>query len=122
MAEIITGTELASYLRIDPATDLALLVELANGVVSEAVPSLLGPTFPFRVRSVTFEVAARAYRNPNGYSSETVDDYTYRRDADSRAAGVYLTDAERAELVGIVSGGVRRAGSIRVTSPWDATT
>lgn len=119
MADIITAAQLATYLRGEAQeSDLALLVELANGIVSEAAPTLATPA-PIRVRAITFEVAARAWRNPDGYSSETVDDYTYRRDADSRSAGIYLTDAERAELVGITAGGVRRAGSIRVTSPWD---
>ena len=120
MASIIDLEDLASYLRDPSANDQAnaLIVELANGIVGEAAPSLVAP-FPTRVRAITLEVAARAYRNPNGYSSETVDDYTYRRDADTRAAGVYLTDAERAELGVIAGGGIRHAGSIQVTSPWD---
>ena len=120
MGEIITEADLASYLRIDPASaDLSLLVRLANGTVSEAVPALVAP-YKTRAVAITLEVAARAYRNPEGYTSETVDDYTYRRDAGTGAAGVYLTDAERAELVGLSGVAMRRAGSIRVTSPWDA--
>lgn len=121
MAEIINAGELATYLRGEAQeSDLALLVELANGLVSDALGSAVAP-YPTRVRTITFEVAARAWRNPNGYASETSDDYTYRRDADSRAAGIYLTDAERAELAGVGAGArVMRAGSIAVTSPWDA--
>lgn len=96
---VITAGDLASYLR-DPllATEssLDLIVELANGMVEE-VTGPLDPV-PTRVRAIALEVAARAWRNPEGYSSETVDDYTYRRDAATRQAGVYLTADERAEL------------------------
>ena len=120
MGTIITSGDLASYLRIDPTSaDLDLLVELANGIVSEAAPAMVTP-YSTRARAITLEVAARAYRNPEGYTSETVDDYTYRRDAGTGSAGVYLTDSERAEIVGLSGVTVRRVGSIRVTSPWDA--
>lgn len=98
--EIIITSELASYLRDDEvAGDGAdLLVELANEVVTERY----GETSPVpaRVRAITLEVAARAWRNPDGYSSETIDDYTYRRDAETRRAGIYLTAGELAELGG----------------------
>jgi hypothetical protein len=105
---IITTADLASYLRdISVAADesAALYVDMANGLV-EDVTGMLDP-IPTRVKAITLEVAARAWRNPNGYSSETVDDYTYRRDADTRAAGVYLTESERMELQGV---GVPLAG------------
>lgn len=118
---IITSADLASYLR-EPNPDsaaISLYVELANGIVTEAFPGSVPSTAPTRLKAITLEVAARAYRNPNGYSSETVDDYTYRRDTDTRAAGVYLTDGERAELTTISGGGIRRAGTIPMTSPLD---
>lgn len=97
---IITTADLASYLRDSTlATDpnLGFVVDLANGLVEEVVGVPTG-TPPARVTAITLEVAARAWRNPQGYSSETIDDYTYRRDADTRRAGVYITDGERAEL------------------------
>jgi hypothetical protein len=96
---IITKAELASYLRdpdVNTNTDADLIVSLADGLVAEIVGA--PTTVPTRVKAITLEVAARAWRNPKGYSSETIDDYTYRRDADTRRAGVYLTDGERAEL------------------------
>lgn len=99
--DIIYADELASYLRDDSlsGTDLDLIVELANGVVSEVIGEQAEGWEPSaRVRAITLEVAARAYRNPGGYSSETIDDYTYRRDAETRQAGVYLTSAEIDEL------------------------
>ena len=116
----ITVADLASYLR-NPAvasdTDAQFYVDLANGTVEDVIGTLA--TVPTRVKSITLEIAARAWRNPNGYSSETIDDYTYRRDADTRQAGVYLTDAERAELVGYSGKTVRRVGTIPLTNPLD---
>lgn len=100
---------LASYLAID---DLAqdsraeLLIELTNGLIEEVCGE--GP-YPAHVAAVALEVAARAYRNPDGFSSETIDDYTYRRDAATRQAGVYLTDEERSRLCG---------GAPRVKMGW----
>ena len=104
---IITNEELASYLRL-AATDNAvnLFADMANGLVEDITGPLATP--PMRVRAITFEVAARAYRNPNGYSSESIDDYTYRRDGETRQAGVYLTEAEARELA--TYGGTTTAG------------
>ena len=117
---IITTDDLASYLR-DPAVsgdaNAVLYVELANGIVEEVTGTLT--SVPTRVKAIALEVAARAWRNPNGYSSETIDDYTYRRDADTRQAGVYLTDSERAELVTYGGKTVRRVGTIPLTNPLD---
>jgi hypothetical protein len=48
-----------------------------------------------------------------------VDDYTYRRDADTRQAGVYLTDAERAELLTLAGKGQRTFYTVGLTSPLD---
>lgn len=117
--DVITTTELASYLReANPdEPSLVLLVELSNGIVSE-VTGELSPV-PTRVRAVTLEVAARAYRNPQGASSETIDDYTYRRDGDTTAAGVYLTRAELATLRGLSGAVSARAYTIGVVSPLD---
>lgn len=95
--DIIDVLDLASYLgsAIDPAR-ADFLVTLANDLVTEVYGS--ATPAPARVRAITVEVAARAYRNPGGFSSETIDDYTYRRDADTRQAGVYLTDDERSQV------------------------
>lgn len=119
--DIISTDDLASYLRttFNPADSApGLIVGMANGIVREVIGAL-NPV-PTRAFSITLEVAARAWRNPNGYSSETVDDYTYRRDADTRQAGVYLTDDERAELLGFTgTSTTRRAGTVPMTSPLD---
>lgn len=121
--EIITSTQLASYLR-DPTLSgnesLILYVSLANGLVGEIVGADLAP-IPARVTTITLEVAARAWRNPDGYASETVQgEYTYRRDPQTRSAGVYVTDPERDELLRITGAVAGTAYSVTVSSPLDA--
>lgn len=98
--DIIDVGELALYLRdsaVEADDSASLIVELANGLVSSVLTDPLREPSP-RVRTITLEVAARAYRNPDGYSSETVDDYTYRLPEEARRAGVYLTPTEATEL------------------------
>ncbi len=114
---IITESDLTSYLRQPVETDVTVFVDLANGIVSEVTGVLA--TTPVRLMAITLEVAARAFRNPNGYSSETIDDYTYRRDADTRQAGVYLTAAERSELLGLAGKGGATSYSVQTISPLD---
>ena len=116
---IFTLEELASYLQVDTiATGTgSLLRDLTHAVVIDAVGSAnLGNP---RVKPIALEVAARAYRNTNGYQSETVDDYTYRRASGTGAAGVYLTADERASLVGIRTGLSGRVRSVRLTTSYD---
>lgn len=111
---IISDADLASYLRLSAVdSSVTLFAQLANGVVEDITGPLT--TVPIRVKAITLEAAARAYRNPNGYSSETIDDYTYRRDAATRQAGVYLTSAEAAELA--LYGG-NATGGAYVVSLW----
>lgn len=121
MASIISTSDLASYLETTATPAFDLKVELANGIVSElpysdGVPSPV----PMRMKAITLEVAARGIRNSEGYSSETIDDYTYRRAEGTREAGVYLTPAEREELLGF--GSTRPRGSfytVGMVSPLD---
>jgi hypothetical protein len=49
------------------------------------------------VVTVVCQSAARAVRNPEGYSSETAGQYTYRY-GDPAITGVYLSDDERTLL------------------------
>lgn len=112
---IITDVELASYLERDLTANITLKATLANGIVEELVyPDGLPDTIPTRIRTITLEVGARSIRNADGYSSETIDDYTYRRPDGTREAGVYLTPAERDELLGLI--GRKQTRSIRLTS------
>lgn len=120
--DIITTTDLASYLRESNLDEAAagLYVELANGLVSDITGDLTAP-YPAVVRAVALEVAARAYRNPEGATSETIDDYTFRRDGSTSQGGVYVTAEERSRLSRL-SGGGASVRSVRLTSSvLDAT-
>lgn len=77
-----------------------LIVEITNGLVAE-VTGVLDPE-PARVQAIRLEMAARAMRNPEGHTSETIDAYTWR--AEPSRSGVYLSDEERLELVSLVTG------------------
>lgn len=96
---MFTLDELSAYLP-DSAENperAELLRDLTLGLIYSVVPQATADG-SMVAKSVGLEVAARAYRNVDGYLSESVDDYTYRRDPKSRAAGVYLTGEERATL------------------------
>lgn len=121
MPDIITVDDLASYPGVvlrEEATN-ALVVDLANGLVLDVVGDL--SPVPTRVRALTLEVAARALRNPEGYTSVTksIDDWdeTVRREGTNEGAGVYLTDSERAVLLASLGRPIRRVGSIRLKVP-----
>lgn len=122
--QYITEADLASYLQVDPTTipAPAMVVTLANGLVTDIVGDLI-PT-PTAVTAITLEVAARSWRNPQGYTSVTVgiDDYdktTRREGKDQPLSGVYLTDDETATLLGYLGVATRRVGSIRLAVPGD---
>jgi hypothetical protein len=96
---LITLSELASYLP-DSAANPAraqLLVDLTTAVVYAELPQAVADV-SLVAKAVALEVAARAYRNSDGFTMESVDDYTYRRDSSTRAAGVYVTGEERVML------------------------
>lgn len=105
MVNVITATELASYLSVDVTPALTLVVELTNGVITEAwdEDNVVDPV-PARVRALAFDVAARAAANPKNLTSWTLswDDInrTERVEGQSRRFGVYLTDEEIAVLNG----------------------
>jgi hypothetical protein len=121
---VFTNDELVSYLQVgDIATATAdLLHDLTEELVLD-VAGVENANSP-RVKPIALEVAARAYRNANGYSSETVDDYTYQRAAGTQEAGVYLTDSERATLLALKAGrSARTVRSVKMRSasaPWPA--
>lgn len=112
MATIITEANLASYLQRKITTGKAqYVVDLANRLVTEDIGDLANGTadadtgkipVPARVETITLEVAARAFRNPAGVTSETraIDDWsrTQRWEAAAAKAGVFLTDDEGDEL------------------------
>lgn len=120
--EIITATQTQNYLgaSADGITNerLALIVDLANGIVTDAWAHPVLPA-PAGVVAIALEVAARPLRNPKGLSSFTrhVDDAsrTERLSDAAARAGVFLTDDERAILTGDGTKKKRRQyGTIRL--------
>lgn len=110
--------ELASYLP-DTADDperATLLRDLTLGLIYSVIPASVADD-SIVAKGVALEVAARAFRNADGYASETVDDYTYRRGSQTAQAGVYLTGDERATLAGLDATTARpRVRSVRLKS------
>lgn len=115
---MFTLEELASYLpeTAENEARAQLLMDLTLGLVYSVVPEGIAVN-SLVAKAIGLEVAARAFRNADGYSSETVDDYTYRRDAATRSAGVYLTSEERSTLLGLDTETARpRVRSVRLSS------
>lgn len=73
---------------------------------------------PEQVRTITLEVASRRWRNPEGYTSETDGDYTYRQEAEN--ASVYLTEDEKDLLAPLRKprSGLWTLPTTRGESPW----
>ena len=118
---MFTLEELASYLpeTAENPERAQLLADLTLGLIYTVIPQQTADG-SLVAKAVGLEVAARAYRNADGYSSETVDDYTYRRDAATRSAGVYLTADERSTLLSLDTSTARsRVRSVRLRS-WSA--
>lgn len=72
------------------------------------------------VAAVEANAVIRKIKNPDGYSSETIDDYTYRRNEDARRGELFLTDAEWALLFPDAGGGAFtiRPGGVKVNEGW----
>ena len=102
MVDVISDTDLASYLGAEVNGQLSLIVTKTNELVTEAWADPVEPV-PTRVWSVAINVAARALSNPKGLTSWTRswDDIsrTERVEGDRRF-GLFLTDEDLAELNG----------------------
>lgn len=70
---------------------LARIPDLADRVAAGTLATEL-------IAQVEANAVVRKVKNPDGYSSETVDDYTYRRNEDARRGELFLTDDEWALL------------------------
>ena len=115
---MFTLEELAAYPGAEgiPEATALLLRDLAQGLVDEIVPPEVSSQ-SIKAKGIALEVVARAYRNPNGYQSENVDDYGYRRPAATSASGVYLTADEAGKLASLVTGAPSsRVRSVRMRS------
>ncbi|MBP2479105.1 hypothetical protein JOF53_007977 [Crossiella equi] len=94
---------------------LAALADASALVRAEVPPGLLVPTVPEVVVTVVCQAAARAVRNPDGFSSETAGQYTYRY-GEAGTNGVYLTGDDRAILRRLS----RRSGLRSTRTPYGA--
>jgi len=115
---LFTIDELASYPGTEGISEDAalLLSDLTFGLIYEVVPAEIAE-MSATARSIALEVTARAYRNPNGYAAENVDDYGYRRPTATAGSGVYLTTDERAQLLALSADTTRRrVRSVRLRS------
>ena len=102
--EIITDSQLASYLGTAVTSGLTLTVELTNELIEESWTNPTEAPYPARVRALALTIAARAAANPKGLTSWTrqFDDVmrTERMEGGEARQGVYITDEEIAELNG----------------------
>jgi len=123
-----TPAELAAYLRLPSADELdtaraELLGALAGGLIAPIIVSVPALATDVRVKGIALEVVARAYRNPEGYVEESLDDWRGKLPEAAARAGVYLTNAERAELRELtLPGAGRRVRSIMLVSDSTADT
>ena len=99
MANIAELTELASALQsdLDTATANLLLLDLAQGLITEVIGDQ--NPWPTTAKSIALTAAARAYRNPEGARQDTVGAATQVYNDPLYRMGVYLTPEERADLV-----------------------
>ena len=82
-----------------------LEADITSGAISEAT-----------VVRVVANMVIRVLRNPDGYLQESIDDYTYRRDAVVSTGLLHLTPDELADI----TPGRARNRSIRLTVYGDA--
>lgn len=98
MANIAELTELASALQsdLDTATANLLLLDLAQGLVTEQI-GVQNP-WPSIAKSIALTAAARAYRNPEGARQEALGAANLLYNDPLYRMGVYLTADEKKEL------------------------
>lgn len=81
-------------------------------------PSAPPVPIPDVVTSVTVQVAARVWINPQGLTTEANDDYT-RRWSDEAKGGIYLTKEEQADLNDVKPSGRGGLSTISTTRGED---
>lgn len=98
MADIAELTELASALQsdLDTATANLLLLDLAQGLVTEQIGEQ--DPWPKTAKSIALTAAARAYRNPDGLKQGNVGGVVDIYNDPAARMGVYLTKDEKQDL------------------------
>lgn len=120
MATIATVPEFASAIQrdVDTATANLLLLDLAQGLVTEQIGDQ--NPWPTTAKAIALAAAQRAYVNPDGARQiqMTSGPFTKGSTYDAAEAGVYLTDAEIKRLQAWLNRGRRAIGTIRLGSGY----
>lgn len=90
-------------------TDAQDIVE--DAAESAGVPEPTTPRGERTFKRIVAAVVIRVLRNPEGYLTETLDDYTYRRDSAVSAGVLYVSDAEVEQLRPVA---LRRRGAFTI--------
>lgn len=111
----LQGTDLArAQAALDDVSAL-VRAEAGKAWVNEAGDTV---TAPAQVATIVVKAALREFKNPDGFTSEQMGDYTYRTD---QTGGVYLTEDERRIIRQAAGAGAYGAWSVRTPSNYDTT-
>lgn len=120
--ELRLGLEIGSLQGADLARANASLEDASALVRAEAGKSWLAEqeeavvvTAPDQVVTIVIKAALREYKNPDGFSSEQIGDYSYRTD---NTGGVYLTEEERRIVREAAGAGAHGLWDVRVQSSY----
>ena len=94
-------------------------LEDAEAMIRTGIPDLdarvtAGSPLVGTVVMVEANAVIRKIRNPEGYTSETIDDYTYRYNEQVRRGDIFITDEEWA----LLRPGVRPGGTFTIRPRW----
>lgn len=119
------GLAAATLSGVDLARAEAALGDASALIRAEAGKDWVGPdlvtiTAPDAVVTVCLHAALRPYRNPDGFSGESVGDYSYQYAATGDPVDVYLSDEEKRVVrrAALGTAGPGFSGSIRVPSAY----
>ena len=113
--ELRLGLEIGSLQGADLARAQASLEDASALVRAEAgKPWLDGDTVtaPAQVVTIVVKASLREFKNPDGFTSEQMGDYSYRTDA---TGGAYLTEDERRIIR--QAAGTTGQGLVTMTTP-----
>lgn len=69
-------------------------------------------------QAIVVRVAARLFRNPEGYESESEGQYDYRLRATVASGTLWFTDDDETDLTGVRPGATRIPGTVGLTPRW----
>lgn len=116
--ELRLGLEIGSLQGADLARAKASLEDASALVRAEAgKPWLEGDvvTAPAQVLTVVIKASIREFKNPDGFTSEQMGDYSYRTD---NVGGVYLTEEERRIVRDAAGSAAHGAWDVRIPSSY----